>query len=490
MRTLATFFLVLLLSACGGEPDVHTLRTDIEARLAEALPDNVLEITLLERRGAQADTKAPAGETRRIVYFDTELRLTRDIDFGGWDERGVAGLVSALGVGPKGIIGITSGGNQAGDLIRAHGTALYKREGDAWVHALPAGYRPAVAPQLGAAARGPSAVLDAIRQIIESVPRDLSPAVDTAVTQELLLAQTNIRARLARASEGYAIAAGAEHGQYLRVARALFDDPSAHTVPLITRGGEENLALLRTGTVRLALAQADSAFDAYHGTGAFADTGPHLALRAIGSLYPEPIHVIVRASDGATTMSELRGKRIAIGEPGAASRTTVLRVLAAHGLQPADFQPYGLDLGMALVGLQQGQVDAVMQVIGMPSDSIRDAMTNVPLRLLPLDEQAIEALASAGTGYFAHTIAAGTYAGQTADVRTIATAALLLTDANLSETEINNFTQLVYAPSRRDLLSLGSTQGAQISAETAGLGLSIPQHLAAARFLDALRPPY
>ena len=51
--------------------------------------------------------------------------------------------MSALGAGPKGIIGITSGGNKAGDVVRAHGTALYKRDGDRWVPVASGGYQPA-----------------------------------------------------------------------------------------------------------------------------------------------------------------------------------------------------------------------------------------------------------------------------------------------------------------------------------------------------------
>ena len=69
----------------------------------------------------------------------------------------MAGLVSALGAGPKGIVGITSGGNKAGDVIRAHGTALYKREGDTWVSVATGGYRPdrgAVVCDQRAAGRG------------------------------------------------------------------------------------------------------------------------------------------------------------------------------------------------------------------------------------------------------------------------------------------------------------------------------------------------
>src|SRR4051812_9416073 len=145
MRIFAVLLLVWV-AGCGGGPDVERLRDDVDARLSGALPANTVSLASLDRRGSQSDTKAPAGETRCVVYFDATLKLGRDFDFGAWDSPGVAGLVSALGAGPKGVVGVASGGNKSGDIVLAHGTALYKREGDRWVPVASAGYRPSVAP--------------------------------------------------------------------------------------------------------------------------------------------------------------------------------------------------------------------------------------------------------------------------------------------------------------------------------------------------------
>ena len=142
----ASLVLALALAGCGGGPDGDALRKDVSARLAAALPQGEVSVASFARRGSQADTKAPGGETRRIVYFDAELKLEKDFDFGAWDGPGVAGLVSALGAGPKGVSGLTSGGNKAGDRLLVRGTARYKREGDAWVPVAAAGFRPSVAP--------------------------------------------------------------------------------------------------------------------------------------------------------------------------------------------------------------------------------------------------------------------------------------------------------------------------------------------------------
>lgn len=486
MRRVLLLFAVLLLAACGGGPDAQTLRGDVEARLAQALPAGTLSLVELSRRGSQADTRAPAGETRRTLYFDAVLRVERDFDFGAWDAPGVAALVSALGTGPKGISGLNSDGNKAGDLITAHGTALYRAEGDTWVAASTGGYRPATAPAYATNERqGAAAILEAMRKVIESVPQDGAPAQRAVIEQELAAAHAAIRARLARAADGYAVAAGGEHGQYLRFARALSDDRQARTVPLITRGGDENLRLLRDRKVSLALAQGDAALDAYAGTGNFFGEGPYETLQAIGSLYPEPMHVLVRVDSGVRTLDGLKGKRVAIGLPGAASRTTAVRVLEAHGLALNDIVAVELSIGDALIALRQGEVDAVMQVIGLPADSIRDALVDVPLRLLPLSPQAVAKLVEANAGYFPFTIAQRSYATQEDDVPTVATAALLLVATDLSETEVAAVTRFVFGRGR-DFAARGSAQGTQVSAATARAGLPVPLHTAAARELDAL----
>lgn len=490
MRALLTTFLVATLAACGGGPDEAALRKDVVERLAQALPAGTVTLVSFDRRGSQSDTKAPSGETRRIIYFDSALKLDRDFDFGAWDSPGVAGMVSALGTGPKGIVGLASGGNKAGDVVRAHGTALYKRDGGRWVSVVSGGYSPTAAPTYATNAPqvGAIAILDAMRKVIDSVPKDASPAARAVIEQELAVANATIRARLARATDGYAIAAGPEHGQYLRFVQALSDGTSLRTIPLVTRGGEENLKLLRAGKVSIALAQGDASLAAYEGKGNFAEDGPYAVLRAAGSLYPEPVHVLVRGDSTLASVADLAGRRVAIGQQGSASRTTALRVLEAHGIRIKDLgEALELPLNAALIGLRHGQVDAVIQVIGAPADSVRDALAEIPLRLLPLSERAVASLAAAKAGYFPITIPRGSYATQRQDVRTIATAALLLVGPDLSATEVGQLTRYVYEKGR-DLAARGSAQGIQVSPANARQGLSVPLHTAAARVLEELAP--
>ena len=487
MRLFALSLLLMVLVGCGGGPDAEALRKDAVARLSNALPEGIVSIVALDRRGSQADTKAPPEETRRIVYFDATLKLDRDFDFGAWDSPGVAGMVSALGTGPKGITGLTSGGNKSGDLIRAHGTALYQREAGGWAPVVSGGFKPSAIPAyVSVAAQGGTAgLLDSMRKILEAVPKDVSPFVLSVIEQEINASKVAIQSTLARAQQGYGVAAGPEHGQYLRFAQALADPQSVRVVALVTRGGEENLRMLRDGKVPLALSQADAALAAYEGKGNFQPDGPNATLRAIGSLYPEPVHVIVRGDSPILATAALAGRRVAVGPEGSASRTTALRVLEAHGLDPKALKLSAMPFNEALAALREKELDAVIQVIGAPADRVRDALTDVPLRLVPLAEKAVAALAAANAGYFAYTIPRGAYAVQREDVPTVATAALLLVNADMPDTEVGVVTQYVFGRAR-DYAGRGSAQGMQVSAANARLGLSIPLHVAAAKALDAL----
>jgi len=306
-----------------------------------------------------------------------------------------------------------------------------------------------------------------------------------AATSAAAAMPPTIQARRARLDAGYAIAAGAEHGQYLRLAQAMAATSKVRAVPLVTHGGEENLRLLRDGRVSLALAQGDAALDAYEGKGAFAESGPYSALRAIGSLYPEAVHVLVSARGPVRSMADLRGRRVAIGTPGSASRTTAVRVLQAHGLALSDVVAKELAIGDALVALRANEVDAVVQIIGVPADSVRDMLADDQIRLLPLNKAGIDALVATQRGYFPYTIVKGAYSEQDQPVPTVATAAVLLAGADLSDTEVGSVTRDVYGKGN-DLAARGSAQGVQIAPENARQGLSIPQHLAASKVLDGM----
>jgi TRAP transporter TAXI family solute receptor len=280
--------------------------------------------------------------------------------------------------------------------------------------------------------------------------------------------------------QGYPLAGGPDRGEYVAFARALSDVARKQQIrvsPLITGGGAENIALLRSGDAVVGLAQADTARLAYDGKGPFAGQGPFTGLRALGSLYPELVHIVVRDDAALRGVRDLKGKTIALGPEGSAVRATLETVLAAHGLQAGrDYTVADTPFTESLPALNSGKVDAAAQVIGVPATPLRDALTQARLKLLPLDPAAIKTLTGAeDNALMPLDIAAGTYPNQTEPISTVGMAALLLTTADLTRDEALVIVRAVYVTGQ-DLLAAGSAQGAQVGLATARRGLTVPLH--------------
>ncbi|MCC6073616.1 TAXI family TRAP transporter solute-binding subunit [Pseudomonas sp. GCM10022188] len=490
LRALVFGVLALLLGACSRGPDQATLQADLQQRLDQTFGSQVLHVAALQRRGSASDAKAPAGEKRVVVYFDSELEMLRDQDFGAWDSPGVASLVSALGAGPRGLSGVQNGGNRQGDRLEAHGSLIYRQVADGWQAVVPQGFSAPRAPKPGEGGAGsPDEILiAAVGTALKLTPGGTGEPERAIISDELQRSLVNIQGRLGRLHQGYPLAGGAAGGQYARFAVALaslLKDKGIQLLPLTTAGGVVNLQMLRRGDAVLALSQSDAAYLASTGGGPFAAQGPYPQLRALASLYPEPVHVLVRGAAPIRAVADLRGQRVNLGQPGSASRDTALAVLAAHGLQPADLgEAASLDLAQALAAMRDGRLDALMQVIGAPADQIRAASETLDLRLLPLDEQAVRQLVASRPGTFAMPLAAGSYPRQEAAVATLAVSSLLLCEQQFSAAEAEQLVQRLFAPGNR-WLEAGSIQGEQLSPANARRGLTVPLHEGALRALDA-----
>jgi TRAP transporter TAXI family solute receptor len=487
LRTLVAT--VLILCGCDRAPDGDAITSDLSKRLAESFAD-AFEITALSRRGSAKDIAATAGESRRIVYFDVAIRARKDIDLGSWDTPGAASLVSTLGAGPKGVTGVRSEGNKTGDEIRAHGSALYRWDGARWQNIASAAFVPPRAPVTDNQAARPASekLVAALQSTIRSLPPGTSPASSAVVEEELQRALNNIQARLARMQDGIAIAAGPERGQYLSFVRAITPPGAQKRVQitsLITAGSVENLKLLRSGDVLFALAQGDIAALAFAGVEPFAKEGPTPELRALGSLYIEPVHVIVLGESSIRAIADLADRRINVGPVGSGSRVTALKILEAHGIaQDRIGRIDGLTLAPSLAALREGRTDAVIEVIGLPSNEIRNAFAALPLRLVPLDYSVIERLTRDDRAYISTLVPPGAYPNADTSVSTVGVAAILTTTTELTSAEANAATQVIYTAA--DLVEHGSAQGAQVNRRTARLGLTIPMHEGAERALADL----
>lgn len=136
-------------------------------------------------------------------------------------------------------------------------------------------------------------------------------------------------------------------------------------------------------------------------------------------------HVFVRDDLPHPTMGGLRGRRVALPEPGTAGETLARVLLETHGLGDRDVKPTFMRAEEQVKAFEVGFVDAVILVVPVPSPVVSSpAPTKLAAtgksRLLSLDPGAVERLLQRDPGYSRHSIEAGTYPGQAGEVLTVA----------------------------------------------------------------------
>ena len=458
MRRL--LLLLLLLAAAlpaRAQPDAAGQQRLLAARLDAAMGAGLLEIAQFRAMGGAPDPETGG----RIAYVAVRLRLARDHDFGAWEGGTLQALAAALGAGPRGINGATRGGNRAGDVLRANGSLRLRQEGEAWVPAAaPVAYAPARQEGPGS---GAERLLGAIQTALTGAPRASGGPAAQVIEEELAAAWRNIEGRLARIERGFALAGGATGSEYARIAAALAAVPGRDIRVLATTGSVHNIALLRDGTAQFAIAQADVAAAAQRGMP---------SLRALASLYPEAVHVIVPASSALRRMADLAGQRIGIGVPGSGARVTAEAVLAAHGLAGVATVPVAP--AAAAEALRSGAVAAVIGVSLAPAEAGLRLADALPIRLLPLEDAAVASLAADGTGLIRFAIPANSYPGQSGPVATVATPALLLTTDALTPTEARRALDRLFR--NEGFVRNAGPAALEITTATARTGLTVPLH--------------
>lgn len=175
-----------------------------------------------------------------------------------------------------------------------------------------------------------------------------------------------------------------------------------------TGASVDNLASMARGDLQLGIAQNNTAQQAVAGEGEF-EGSPVDNAGFMGQLYPEAVSIITLESTGIETVEDLQGKRVAIGPPGGATRNAADLILGAYGIEDGDYQAFEEGFGTAQTKLQDGNLDASIEVVGVPSASISELQaTTGEVRLIPISSDAQQRI-SEQSGYRPYEIPAESY---------------------------------------------------------------------------------
>jgi len=257
--------------------------------------------------------------------------------------------------------------------------------------------------------------------------------------------------------------------------------PGLIAVAQSTNGSVDNVLRLAAGSLDSGFVQADIAYWAYKGKKLFGERGPMTNLRAIANLYPEAMHLVVRADSGILRVTDLEGKRISLDREGSGTRVDAKLILDAYGLSPDDFEAVAEPAGQAADLVRAGELDGFFFVAGTPAKAIENLARDTAIRLIPLSGPEIERLREAYPFFAPHNILAGTY-HNVAHTQTVAVGAQWLVDAREDADTVYQIARALWHPSTGRLLRSGHPKGAAIRLETALDGLGVPLHPGARRY--------
>jgi TRAP transporter TAXI family solute receptor len=290
----------------------------------------------------------------------------------------------------------------------------------------------------------------------------------------------------AHAQQFFRIGTGGTAGTYYPVggmiANAVSQPGKIVATAQASNGSLANVNAVASGALEAGFSQSDVASWAYTGTGVFEGKGKLADLRAIANLYPESIHVVVKKGAGIKSIADLKGKRVALDEPGSGTLINARMVLAAYGVKESDIKPEYIKPNQAGDKLKDGSLDAFFFVGGAPAGAIAElASSGTGIELLPLSGPQAESLMKSSPWFAVDNIAANTYKDVPA-VQTLAVGAQLVTSAKIDANTVYEITKAMYSDAAQKALQAGHAKGKFITKENAVKGVGIPFHPGAEKF--------
>jgi hypothetical protein len=217
-----------------------------------------------------------------------------------------------------------------------------------------------------------------------------------------------------------------------------------------TAGSTFNLNAVMAGYLDFGLAQSDTQYHAVKGLDNWAKKGPQKELRAVFSMHHEPLTLVAAVDVGIQNISDLRGKRVSLGNPGFTQHRIVVDTLKAAGLDPKhDISPQEVFASEAPAMLEDNRIDAYFFTVGHPSETIRRALSNGrKARIIPISGPAIDRLV-ANHPYYIKTVIEmqrlyPDLTGPLGDVETFGVVATLCTSTRVPDEVVYTLTKIVF----------------------------------------------
>ena len=317
--------------------------------------------------------------------------------------------------------------------------------------------------------------------------------VRIAVVSVLALAACSLGLSGCGESERYRLVSGGQTGVYYPTAMAIGRlvgtiDPDLALTVQTSGGSVANARLLAGAEAEFAIMQNDIAAYARQGKLMF-EGSPMPDLLGVAALYPEHVQIVALADAGIRSVTDLKGKRVAIGAIGSGTEANALQILEAYGISESDLgRVERLKASESRDYLQDGRVDVAFFTFGVGTASIQELALRHEIVFVPVDGTARQQLMSQHPFYRQAVVPAGAYraaeggkpAVPAADVPTVPVMATLVTRQGVPDEVVQKVLRAIF----EDLDGFRKTHArlAGVNKQDSHSNLTLPAHPGAQAF--------
>lgn len=250
-----------------------------------------------------------------------------------------------------------------------------------------------------------------------------------------------------------------------------------------TGGSVYNINGVLGGDLDFGIAQSDRQYQAYHGLAEWKDIGKQEQLRSVFSIHPESITLVASVKSGISSIKDLTGKKVNLGNAGSGQLQNSRDILKAIGISENEILGEYVKAVEAPALLQDERIDAFFFTVGHPNGTIKESTSGrIKVRLVDIKGNEIRNMLDALPYYAVSTIPRSFYpnAGNDEDIQTIGVKATIVTSQNVDEDVVYAVTKEVF----ENLEEFKSLHPALevLTKENMLEGLSAPIHKGAMRY--------
>lgn len=208
-------------------------------------------------------------------------------------------------------------------------------------------------------------------------------------------------------------------------------------------GSIDNIQAIEDGSREFGIVQSDVQAYAFQGKGQWSD-GAFEDLRAVFSLHAEPVTMLARTDAGISSLEDIAGKRVNIGNPGSGQYST-WEVMEAEGLVDRKslsevFKLKSADVGQALC---EGKLDSYFWLVGHPSALTQETVSSCEAQLIPVKGKGVDNLLEKYPYYRKAVIPAGMYNNEK-DIDTFGVGATFVTSRDVADDIVYEVVKAVF----------------------------------------------